>query len=102
MTGELLSIQRVKVTPLQQMKWLGALPDETLEGGIDLANKLAWNITVVEKSRNWEVFGGDQVMYAADSRECVDAFLYGLTLAYAVLPEQIFEQLREAISLWSD
>lgn len=87
---------------MQQMKWLGALPDGTLEGGIALANKLAWNIKVVEKGGGWEVYGGDQIVYAADSRECVDGFLYGLTLAYAVLPEHIFEQLREAITIWSD
>jgi hypothetical protein len=87
---------------MQQMKWLGALPEGTLEGGIELANKLAWNVKVVEKDGRWEVFGGDQIMLVADSRECVDAFLYGLTLAYAVLPEHIFELLSEAISKWSD
>lgn len=87
---------------MQQMNWLGALPDGTLEGGVELANKLAWNIKVVEKGGRWEVFGGDQVMFAADSRDCIDGFLYGLTLAYAVLPEHIFEQLSEAIANWSD
>jgi len=40
--------------------------------------------------------GGEQVIFGADTREAVDAFLYGMALAYAVIPPPLFDQLVEA------
>jgi hypothetical protein len=77
--------------------WMNYLPDNSVEGGIGLANKLFWNITVHHGNGRWVVCGGEDVIFRGDSREATEAFLYGLGLAYAVLPEEIFERLRENV-----
>jgi hypothetical protein len=38
----------------------------------------------------------------ADSYEALDAFLYGLGLASGVLPDQIFQQLKQAVKAWAE
>ena len=50
----------------------------------------------------WQVWAGDgeSLILQTDSKEAVDAFLYGLGLAYSVLPESVFEQLRAEVKLW--
>jgi hypothetical protein len=45
--------------------------------------------------------GGDKtVIFRADNRAALDAFLYGMALAYAGLPSPQFEQLAEEVSEW--
>jgi hypothetical protein len=85
---------------MQELFWLDHLPDGTIESGIELANQLYWNITVKTNGQKWCVWGGESVIFCADSRETVDAFLYGLGLAYSVLPESVFEQLKEEVKRW--
>jgi hypothetical protein len=72
----------------------------TLEGGIELANQLYWNITVGSNGQKWSVWGGERLLFRTDSHESADAFLYGLGLAYSVLPNPVFENLREEVKLW--
>lgn len=87
---------------MQELPWLNQLPNETLEGGIELANQLYWNIVVTKDQQHWYVAAGngESLIFKADSREAVDAFLYGLGLAYSVLPEPAFEQLRQEVKRW--
>jgi hypothetical protein len=85
---------------MQEFLWLDHLPNETIEGGIELANELYWNITLKEGGQQWCVWGGEKPIFCTDSREAVDAFLYGLGLAYSVLPEPVFEQLKEEVKRW--
>ncbi len=85
---------------MQELLWLDSLPGETPEGGIEVANKFYWNITVRKSEQHWYVYGGEKLILCTHSREAVDAFLYGLGLAYAVLPKPVFEQLREEVKRW--
>ena len=80
---------------MQKLPWLHHIG--SLEDGIELVNKLFWNIALVKRDQQWYVYGGEKVIFCADSREAVDAFLYGLALAYAVLPEHIFEQIEDGM-----
>jgi hypothetical protein len=85
---------------MQELLWLethiGSLDD-----GIELANQLYWNITVFQGTDGiWYVLSGEPVIFKSDSRESVDAFLYGLGLAYGVLPPEVFDQLREELRKW--
>ena len=41
--------------------------------------------------------GGEDVLLRTDSRETAEAFLYGLGLAYSVLPPHLFEQLEAGV-----
>jgi hypothetical protein len=75
---------------------------DSLDEGIALANQLYWDITIFQGEVDglWYIQTGEKVIFKTDSRESVDAFLYGLGLAYAVLPPQVFEQLREQLQKW--
>ncbi|MCC6906056.1 MAG: hypothetical protein IT326_09460 [Anaerolineae bacterium] len=79
-------------------KWL-ASHIGTLEDGIRIIDQYCWCLTVSGSGDNWQVWGGDQAILTADSREVVDAFLYGMALAYSVLPEKYAAQLREELDL---
>lgn len=87
---------------MQEMRMLDALPRGTLEGGIERANELLWNITYDQHEGRWWVWGGDQVIFVTDARASLEAFLYGFGLAYSVLPDHIFQQLKKAIADWAD
>ncbi len=66
---------------------------ESIEKGIELANQFHWFLEVVEIQGKWFVRSGESVIFGTDNREAVDAFLYGLGLAYAVIPSDLFEYL---------
>lgn len=78
---------------MQDLLWMKHLPGETLEGGIALVNRLYWSITWNDDGQRWCVWAGEDLLLRTDSRESADAFLYGLGLAYSVLPTELFEQL---------
>lgn len=83
---------------MQQLKWLDRLPDQTLEGGVSLLNDLKCNLDIKQIENTWHVGAGHKGLLETSSREAVDAFLYGMALAYSVLPEPIFEQFRKYAS----
>ncbi|HEV2237898.1 MAG TPA: hypothetical protein VGR57_14660 [Ktedonobacterales bacterium] len=78
---------------MQELVWLNRLPDNRLEGGIELVNRLYWNITWWEHEGHWYVKAGEDIILRTDSRQSAEAFLYGLSLAYAVLPDATFDHL---------
>jgi hypothetical protein len=80
-----------------EMVWLDHLPEGTLDSGMQLANRLYWNIYWWEHEGRWFVKGGESVLLRTDSRETAEAFLYGLGLAYSVLPPHLFEQLEAGV-----
>lgn len=76
---------------MQQLRWLDHIG--SIEQGVQLANRLYWNITVAESDATWFIESGEKVVLVANTREAVDTFLYGLSLAYAVLPSDLFDML---------
>ena len=87
---------------MQELRWLDSLPGGTLEGGIERVNELLWNISVEQYEGRWWVGAGDQAIFVTDSREALDAFLYGLSVAYSVLPDHIFQPLKQAVKDWAE
>ncbi len=84
-----------------KMPWLDRLPGKEVEGGIPIINQLYWNISVVSNEAGWFVMaGGEDVILQTDSPETAQAFLYGLGLAYAVLPEEVFKTLQAEMRRW--
>jgi hypothetical protein len=82
---------------MYEFRWLNHLPGGTLEGGIEFANRLYWNITWAGNDQAWCVWAGEVLILRADSKEVAEAFLYGLGLAYGVLPEDIFHTLEHEV-----
>ncbi len=75
------------------LPWLHHIPTGTLEGAITRANRLYWALRVEYHEGRWVVFGGEDVLLRTDSHETLDAFLYGLGLAYGAIPDEAFEGL---------
>jgi hypothetical protein len=79
---------------MQSLVWLDRFEGGTLENGMVRVNELAWDITVVHEESQWLVRGGEKLLLITDSAEAVQAFLYGMALSYAVIPENIMDILR--------
>lgn len=76
---------------MQDLRWIDHIG--SIDKGLERVNKLYWNITLLQGNGTWFVKSGEKVIFVADNREAVDAFLYGLSLAYGVLPPHLFEAL---------
>jgi hypothetical protein len=85
----------------QELHWLDHIGG-SIEEGIAVANRMQWSISIKSVPRGWLVMGGDQTIYFSDSYEGVEAFLYGLALAYAVLPEWLLTPLEEAAAKFTE
>jgi hypothetical protein len=75
---------------MMEMKLISLLPSGNFEGALALLNQLKWNISLTKQGDACLVFGGEK----ASSEDAALAFVYGLALAYGVLPSTIFEEVR--------
>jgi hypothetical protein len=78
----------------QEMQWLDSHVG-SIQAGVALINRLGWNIEVRDNEHKWFVLAGEKVVFAADTQDAVDAFLYGMALAYSILPDSIIETVRK-------
>ncbi len=86
---------------MQTLNWLESHIG-SLDDGIQVLNRYYWFLTVVENKSHtyWYVQSGEKTIFSADSREAVDAFLYGMSLAYNGIPEPLFDELIEKSKAW--
>ena len=72
-------------------------PGGSLEGGIELANRLDWGLSVQMAGDGFVVSSGNEPIIRTESKDALQSFIYGLGLAYAVLPEELFSSLEKAL-----
>ena len=72
-------------------------PEGSLEGGIELANRLDWGLSVQMAGDDFVVSSGNEPIIRTESKDALQSFIYGLGLAYAVLPEELFSSLEKAL-----
>jgi len=72
-------------------------PEGNLEGGFGLANRLDWGISVQMAGEGYVVSSGDEPILRAEHKDAIQSFIYGLGLAYAILPEKVFTSLEKAL-----
>jgi hypothetical protein len=72
-------------------------PDGTLEGGIELANRLDWGLRVSMAGDSYVVSSGDEPILRTDSKDALQTFIYGMGLAYAILPVKLFNHLESSL-----
>jgi hypothetical protein len=70
---------------------------ESLDKAQEIANEFLWNITIVKREETWIVYSGDRKLLSSTDRNVVDAFLYGLGLSYAVIPEPYHSELKKIL-----
>jgi hypothetical protein len=59
----------------------------------DLINAFHWFLTVEQVDEKWQVRSGERVIYSGASKEHVDAFLYGMAVAYKGMSPRIYMKL---------
>jgi len=72
-------------------------PGGNLEGGIELANRLDWGLSVQMAGNDFVVSSGNEPILRTESKDALQSFIYGLGLAYAILPEALFNSLEKAL-----
>lgn len=78
--------------PMQTLNWL----DEhigSIEDAEHLINEFHWFLNIEEMAGKWTVRSGEETVFMADSREAVDAFIYGMALAYRGLPAHLYAKI---------
>jgi hypothetical protein len=85
----------------QELFWLDSHVG-SLEDGVELINELGWYISTKQHDGKWFVFSGDQKIFSTDSYESVQAFLYGMSLAYSIMSEPIIQALRKDAGIDED
>lgn len=76
----------------QTLNWLESHIG-TLEDAEYVINAFHWFLNVEEIEGQWTIRSGEQVIFSADSRSAVDAFLYGMALSYKGLPPHLYAKL---------
>lgn len=72
-------------------------PGGSLEGGIELANRLDWGLSVQMSGDGYVVSSGNEPILRTESKDALQSFIYGLGLAYAILPERLFKSLERTL-----
>ena len=72
-------------------------PGGKLEGGIELANRLDWGLSVQMSGDDFVVSSGNEPILRTESKDALQSFIYGMGLAYAILPEELFKVLEKAL-----
>ncbi len=89
---------------MQTMDWLETHLG-SIEEAVEVINQFSWDITLTEANGTWYVMTGKaekHTIFSANSREAVDAFLYGMGLAYIGIPSPLFERLSTDVKEWHD
>ena len=73
-------------------------PGGNLEGGIELANRLDWGLSVQMSGEEFVVSSGNEPILRTESKDALQTFIYGLGLAYAILPDTVFNALESTLS----
>lgn len=77
------------------MQTLNLLEEElgSINEARTIINEFHWFLNIDQIAGNYTVTTGEKVVFTADSREAVDAFIYGMALAYKGLPPQLYAKL---------
>ncbi|KAB2860770.1 MAG: hypothetical protein F9K46_09425 [Anaerolineae bacterium] len=85
---------------MQKMHWLESHLG-SIGKAIEFANDFLWNLSLTHDGEQWYIKSNEQIIFQSASRELVDAFLYGMGLAYEGTPDwisnPILDELREVL-----
>ncbi len=89
---------------MQELLWMKESNGlSSIQDCINFANRFLWNLSVVQgESGTIAVLAGNQAIFAADNAPALEAFLYGMGLAYSVMPRHISEEFRRGMGFSED
>jgi hypothetical protein len=64
-------------------------------------DKFAWNVLVAEEENRWAVYAGkgETLIFSSSDKGAVDAFIYGMGLAYSIFPDEFVEKFMKHVGL---
>lgn len=65
------------------------------QGAVRILNDLSWNLSWYEHAGRWHLWTGDKPIFVGDTEGEFQAFVCGMALSLAVLPESILEQIKQ-------
>lgn len=75
---------------------------EYMSGDIPEALKILENfwihVKIERQNDQWFVWGGDQVMLSCKTQSEAEAFVLGMAISYATLPENLQDKVRKGFS----
>jgi hypothetical protein len=75
--------------------WQYIIPEGTWQGGIKYLNSLSWHLRWNEKDGRWVLWSGDRLLFSARTEKELEAFILGMTIGLAVLPQNIIDQIKD-------
>jgi hypothetical protein len=72
-------------------------PENEFESAFSYMNSLDWNLSFHQSAEKWVLIAGDKLLASFDTREELDAFIFGLALGFAVLPDEVIDHLLKII-----
>jgi hypothetical protein len=78
--------------------WLRNVPGGTLEGGIGFLNSLSWFIECGKYGEQWRAYAGEGLLVEVNTKDELEAFIIGMTIGLAVLPDRILEDIRKLVA----
>jgi hypothetical protein len=84
----------------QDLIWIDRIG--SLDAGVKLINEIGWTLKFGETNGRWYIQSGEKVIFSADTPRAVEAVLYGMALAYSVLPSSYIESLRDEFGVEED
>jgi hypothetical protein len=87
---------------MQTLDWLETHL-ESLDKAVEtLNNDFCWSLEIIHGEHRSFVKSGESLIFSSDSREAVDAFLYGMGMSVMGIPQHLFDQLSEGMKEWCD
>ena len=83
---------------MQEMLMLKTVPGGTIEDAKRLLESLWWHISVECEKDTWTVKAGEQKLLVTSSEDSANAFIYGMALAYTMVPDDMLDELRRRFS----
>ena len=89
---------------MQKLLWMSEeYGFSSIQDCINFAKRFGWNISVDHgDGKHIHVFSGDQAVFYADNMDAVEAFLYGMGLAYSVIPDEWAEAFMKSLGFNDD
>jgi hypothetical protein len=65
------------------------------QASVDLINEIGWNITYYFADDVWTLKSGDKILLTTKNEEVLVSMLYGMSLAYSIVPEYVVDLLKD-------
>lgn len=65
---------------------------------LEILEKFWIHVKIERQNEQWLVWGGDQVMISCKTQLETEAFVLGMAISYATLPENLQDEIKKAFS----